>query len=138
MRTFLPRVSRRDLLFATLSVAITVTVITGFLVENRWGYADPPPRIIYVESWEADRSVADAARVQRRDEARRQVAIAEFELQRAETLLRRASTPTEETGARSAIEAQRAAIARWTREAEEAERALAAAQPAEAAPPPGP
>lgn len=32
----------------------------GFLIENRSGYMKPDPKIIYAESWSADRSREDA------------------------------------------------------------------------------
>ena len=44
-----------------LSVLATFVVMTGFLLESRWGYSKPVPKIVYVESWSADRSEADLA-----------------------------------------------------------------------------
>ncbi len=62
-----PRIERRKLIVATLSVAITSLIITAFFIENRYGYSKRPPVLVFVKSWEAGRTEADAARDQRRD-----------------------------------------------------------------------
>jgi hypothetical protein len=46
------------------SVLATTIIMTMFLVESRWGYMKPDPKIIYAQSWKADRTreqaIADA------------------------------------------------------------------------------
>ena len=50
---------RRRWIVGSLSAAATVIVMTLFLVESRWGYLPPDPRLIYFKSWAATRSRAD-------------------------------------------------------------------------------
>lgn len=45
--------TRREWFFALASAGVTAIVMIGFLVESRWGYLPPPPRIVYFESWPA-------------------------------------------------------------------------------------
>jgi hypothetical protein len=42
------------------SVLATTSIITLFLIENKWGYSKPDTKIIYAQSWKADRTRADA------------------------------------------------------------------------------
>ena len=119
---------RRDVLFGFIAFAITSTVLVAFWVEQR--FTNPVkrgPTIIYAESWRADRTREDTLRVQRRSESARQLAIAEFEGQRAEALLRRARGDEAKAAQRAAIERYRADAVRWKRELAEAERDLAQA-----------
>lgn len=76
LRGRLVRIERRNLIVATLSVAVTSIVITGFLIESKWGYSKPSPLLIYVESWKADRSRAEAKAQQQKElaELRRKAA----------------------------------------------------------------
>jgi hypothetical protein len=53
-------VRRRRLLVGGASVVLTGIVMTGFLVESRWGYSPKDVQVIYVQSWSADRTRADA------------------------------------------------------------------------------
>lgn len=78
---FLANLSRRDLWFAALSVFCTSVVMIGFLVESRWGYMAPEPKIVYVENWGADRGVAEA-------KARQEAELAEQERLMAEAKAR--------------------------------------------------
>jgi len=52
--------TRREWLFALASAGVTAIVMIGFLVESRWGYLPPPPRIVYFESWPATEMEAAA------------------------------------------------------------------------------
>lgn len=42
------------------SVLATTTIMTMFLIESRWGYMKPDPKLIYAQSWKADRTREDA------------------------------------------------------------------------------
>lgn len=42
------------------AVLATATIMTLFLIESKWGYSKPDPKIIYAQSWSGDRSRADA------------------------------------------------------------------------------
>lgn len=57
---------RRNLIIAAMSVAATSIVVTGFLIENRWGYAKPPSLVIYIDSWKDGRTRSEAEVAQRR------------------------------------------------------------------------
>jgi hypothetical protein len=49
-------VRRRRILVGGASVLITAIVMTGFILESRWGYSPKDLNIIYMQSWSADRS----------------------------------------------------------------------------------
>lgn len=53
-------VRRRRLLVGGASVLLTTILMTGFLLESRWGYMKPDPVLIYFQSWEGTRTRADA------------------------------------------------------------------------------
>jgi hypothetical protein len=52
-------VRRRRLMIGGASLLITGTVVVMFLIESRYGYSKPDPRLIFVQSWSADRTRAD-------------------------------------------------------------------------------
>lgn len=58
-RERLNAMSRREWLFAAAAIVLTLIVMTGFLIESRYGYPKPAPRVIYVESWPSSGSLAD-------------------------------------------------------------------------------
>ncbi len=58
---------------ATLATTILMTL---FLIESRWGYMKPDPKIIYAQSWKADRSRADAIADTKATMAAREAALA--------------------------------------------------------------
>ena len=62
-------IGRRRLVFAALSLAITSIVVTGFLIENRWGYSKPTPILVFMENWSLGRSAADVAADRAREKA---------------------------------------------------------------------
>ena len=62
-----PRIERRKLIVATIAVAITSTVVTGFFLEARSGYSPRGPMLVYFNSWKADRTEAQAYADQKRD-----------------------------------------------------------------------
>ena len=49
-------VRRRRILVGGASVLITAVVMTGFILESRWGYSPKDLNIIYMQNWSADRS----------------------------------------------------------------------------------
>lgn len=55
-----PRIERSKLVIATLAVAITSIVTTGFLIESKYGYLPHAPIVVYFKSWAADRSEGQA------------------------------------------------------------------------------
>lgn len=62
-----PRIERHKLIVAALSVGVTSLIVTAFFIENRYGYMKPPPVLVFVKNWKADRSEADAVADQKRD-----------------------------------------------------------------------
>jgi hypothetical protein len=71
LRARLSGIQRHQWLFGIFSVAVTVTVIVGFLVENRWGYMKPSPTLIYVSNWKEGRTREEAKVAQAEDIAER-------------------------------------------------------------------
>lgn len=64
---------RRFLLVGGSSLVITGIVMYGFLIENRSGYMKPDDKIIYAESWPAQRTREEAmADTQATQQAREQ------------------------------------------------------------------
>ena len=53
-------VRRRRILVGGASVILTTIVMTGFMLESRWGYSGKVMNVIYMQSWSADRTRADA------------------------------------------------------------------------------
>ncbi len=88
LRSFFQSRSRAQLWAAGLSVLITITVMTGFLIENRSGYLKPDPLLVYMENWPANRSLAEVKARQAEELAARMAAIEAQkteEAQKAET-----------------------------------------------------
>lgn len=52
---------RSRLVIAGLAVLATAIIMTGFLVESRWGYSGRVVPVTFFKSWPADRSAADTA-----------------------------------------------------------------------------
>lgn len=46
-------------IIAGLSLLVTVVVVTGFLLESRWGYSGRVVPVVYFKSWKADRGAVD-------------------------------------------------------------------------------
>ena len=51
---------RRRLIIGGASLLVTSIVMTGFLVESRWGYSKPDVKLVFFQSWRGDRSRAEA------------------------------------------------------------------------------
>ncbi len=76
LRAFLRHRSREQVIGASLALLVTAIIVIEFIVDAQIGTA-PPPQIIYADSWRADRSDAQIIADQKRDEAKRQAALAE-------------------------------------------------------------
>ncbi len=76
LRAFLRQRSREQVIGASLALLVTAIIVIEFIVDAQIGTA-PPPQIIYADSWRADRSDAQIIADQKRDEAKRQAALAE-------------------------------------------------------------
>lgn len=48
-------------IIGALSLAVTVTIAVGFLLESRWGYSGRVVQVVFFKSWDANRSAADVA-----------------------------------------------------------------------------
>jgi hypothetical protein len=59
------------------AVLATTTLMTLFLIESRWGYMKPDVKIIYAQSWKADRTRADAIADTKATIAAREAALAD-------------------------------------------------------------
>jgi hypothetical protein len=60
LRSFFADKGPHHLWAMAASLLITVIVITGFMLENRWGYMKPDTKLIMVENWNAGRTRAEA------------------------------------------------------------------------------
>lgn len=81
LRTRLAGIERRNLIIAAASVVLTTIVMTGFLIENRWGYSKPDPVIIYAQNWDESRSIEDVLADREREEEERKRREAEAKAQ---------------------------------------------------------
>ena len=62
--------SRRNrLIVGGLSVSVTALMAVGFLLESRWGYQAPEPRVIFIDSWAAGRTRDDVFEARAREKA---------------------------------------------------------------------
>ncbi len=70
-------VRRTRLVVGLASLVITAIVMTAFLVESRWGYMKPDAKIIFFQSWRADRSRAETLADNKATEAAREAKLVE-------------------------------------------------------------
>jgi hypothetical protein len=68
LRNFMRQRSREQVIGASLAVLITAIIVIEFLVDSKINTA-PPPTIIYVEQWKADRTDAEIIAQQKKDQA---------------------------------------------------------------------
>jgi len=68
--------NRYKLVFGTAAVGITSIILTGFILESRWGVMPEGPQIVYAEDYPANRTDAEIQQDQWAD-ARKRRAIAE-------------------------------------------------------------
>ena len=80
LRAFLRQRSREKVIGATLAVLVTTIIVIVFFVDSKINTA-PPPRVIYVESYSANRTDAEIIADQKRDQAEKDAARAERQRQ---------------------------------------------------------
>ncbi len=80
LAAFLRQRSREQVLGLVLSLLVTAIVVIQFLVDSKINTA-APPRVIYVESYGANRTDAEIVADQQRDQAEREAIRAERQRQ---------------------------------------------------------
>ncbi len=80
LRAFIRHREREHWIGAALAVLVTIIIIIEFLVDSKINTA-PPPRIVYVEQWKADRTDAEIIAQQKKDQAAREAALKERQRQ---------------------------------------------------------
>ena len=73
LTAFLRQRSREQMIAAALAVLVTVIIVIIFFVDSKINTA-PPPRIVYAESWTADRTDAQIIADQKKDQAEKEAA----------------------------------------------------------------
>lgn len=63
--------TRYKLVFGAAAVAMVSIIVTGFVVESRWGIMPEGPQITYMENWPATRTDAEIKAQQRVDAVER-------------------------------------------------------------------
>jgi hypothetical protein len=74
LRSFLRQRSREQVIGASLAVLVTTIILIHFFVDSKINTA-PPPQIIYVEQWNANRTDAEIIAEQKLDQAERDAAL---------------------------------------------------------------
>ena len=77
---FMRQRSREQAIGAALAILSTIIVIILFAVDSKINTA-PPPQLIYVESWSANRTDAEIVEDQKKQQAERRAAQAEKQRQ---------------------------------------------------------
>jgi hypothetical protein len=72
-RAFLRHREREHWIGAILAVLVTIIIVIEFLVDSKINTA-PPPRVIYVEQWSANRTDAEIQADQKKYQAEREAA----------------------------------------------------------------
>jgi hypothetical protein len=80
LRAFLRRPGREKALAAALSLLVTAIIVFEFFIDSKINTA-PPPRIVYAESWSANRSDAEIIADQKKHQAEREAALKERQRQ---------------------------------------------------------
>lgn len=80
LAAFLRQRSREQVIGLALSLLVTAIVIIEFMVDSKINTA-PPPQVIYVESYSANRTDAEIIADQKKDQAKREAARAERQRQ---------------------------------------------------------
>ena len=65
--------SREQVIGLALAILVTIIIVIEFLVDSKINTA-PPPRIVYVEQWNADRTDAEIIAEQKTHQAERDAA----------------------------------------------------------------
>ena len=80
LAAFMRQRSREQVIGAALALLATAIIVIEFLIDSKINTA-PPPRIIYVEQWNANRTDAEIIAQQKIDQAEREAAIKERQRQ---------------------------------------------------------
>ena len=72
--------SREQIIGGALALLVTIIIVIEFIVDAQM-FTAPPPQIVYVDSWPETRSDAQIIAGQKKDEAKRQAALAERQRQ---------------------------------------------------------
>ena len=73
LRAFMRQRSREQVIGLALSLLVTIIIVIEFLVDSKINTA-PPPQIVYVESYSANRTDAEIIADQQKDKAERDAA----------------------------------------------------------------
>jgi hypothetical protein len=73
LRAFFRHREREHWIGAALAVLVTIIIIIEFLVDSKINTA-PPPRMVYVEQWNADRTDAEIIADQKKAQAETEAA----------------------------------------------------------------
>ncbi len=79
-RAFLRHREREHWIGAALAVLVTIIIVIEFFVDSQINTA-PPPRLIYVEQWKADRTDAQIVADQKKHQAEKEAAAKERQRQ---------------------------------------------------------
>lgn len=80
LSAFMRQRSREQVIGLTLAILVTAILVIEFLVDSKINTA-PPPQVIYVESYSANRTDADIIADQKKDQAERRAVQAERQRQ---------------------------------------------------------
>ena len=80
LRAFMSHTSREQRLGAAFAILATAIIVIVFFVDSKINTA-PPPQIIYVKDWKADRTDAEIIADQKKDQAAREAALKERQRQ---------------------------------------------------------
>ena len=80
LRAFMRQRSREQVVGAALAVLVTAIIVIEFLVDSKIGTA-PPPQVVYMDSWSANRTDAEIIAQQKIDQAKRDAAAKEKQRQ---------------------------------------------------------
>ena len=80
LMAFLRQRSREQVIGATLAVLVTTIIVIVFLVDSKINTA-PPPRVVYVDLYESNRTDAQIIADQKKDQAKREAAARERQRQ---------------------------------------------------------
>jgi hypothetical protein len=80
LAAFLRHRSREQVIGASLALLVTMIIVIEFVVDSKMGTA-PPPQVIYVDSWSANRTDAEIIADQKKDEAAKEAAAKERQRQ---------------------------------------------------------
>ena len=73
LRNFFRHREREHYIGGALALLVTIIIIIEFLVDSKINTA-PPPRIVYADSWSADRTDAEIIADQKKHQAERKAA----------------------------------------------------------------